>query len=198
MRTNLRRIAVSSLAGIVAIMSSATISRSQNWQNGGIYSSMDACKAQGNALIRSGSLSSYTCTPLPGLVRPLDTGTAKEIRHRSVKDGMSPDHIPSFAAIKKVLETNLGRKLTNYESRNLRDATNAIVYSTRLHQQYSRTYGGRNNPAQILQDSTDLQRAFIKDTQRIRPYLIESGHTPQQVDAAFKELDALNKALGLY
>jgi hypothetical protein len=197
MPTNFRRIAVSTLAVITLITGSATISRSQNLQRIGTFESLDACKAQGNALLRSGSISQYTCIPLPGL-RPIDTGTFKDMRRRSVKDGMTPDHIPSFAAIKKVLETNLGRKLTEDEARHLRDTTNTLVYSTRLHQQFSRTYGGRNNPTQILQDSQNLQRAFIEDMERIRSILIKSGYTPKQVDAAFQNLDALNKALGLY
>jgi hypothetical protein len=67
-----------------------------------------------------------------------------------------------------------------------------------MHQQFSRTYGGRNNPTQILQDSQNLRRAFIKDMESIRPFLIKSGYTPKQVDAAFQNLDALNRALGLY
>jgi hypothetical protein len=131
-------------------------------------------------------------------VQPLDVGTAREMTRRSRKDGMSPDHIPSFAAIKKALEAKLGRTLTRDEAKSLRDSTNTIVYPTGIHQQNSRTYGGRNYPKRVLQDSEDLRRAFIEDVQRIRPYLIKSGYTPQQVDDAIQKLDAMNKASGLY
>ncbi|MGY2972289.1 hypothetical protein ACVWWU_002700 [Pantoea sp. PA1] len=49
-------------------------------------------------------------------VKPLDVGSYKELKDRSVVgDGLEHDHIPSFAAIRQAKENELGRKLTPTE-----------------------------------------------------------------------------------
>ncbi|MGJ0193056.1 VENN motif pre-toxin domain-containing protein [Pantoea sp. RRHST58] len=51
-------------------------------------------------------------------VKPLDVGSYKELKDRSVVgDGLEHDHIPSFAAIRQAKENELGRKLTPAEEK---------------------------------------------------------------------------------
>ncbi|MFU9139272.1 hypothetical protein ACLRGG_21345, partial [Erwinia tasmaniensis] len=53
-------------------------------------------------------------------VKPLDVGSYKELKDRSVVgDRLEHDHIPSFAAIRQAKENELGRKLTPTEEKNL-------------------------------------------------------------------------------
>jgi hypothetical protein len=126
-------------------------------------------------------------------VKTLDVGTYGELAPNSAKDGLTPDHIPSFAAIRETREAELGRELSAGEERELRNTTNCIVYGTCTHQQESRTYGGRNTQTQIQQDAKNLLAAQERDLQAIRSALINEGNTPQDVDAAFNRLRELNK-----
>ena len=73
-----------------------------------------------------------------------------------------------------------------------------ILYDTRIHQQYSRTYGGRNSSAQISLDANDLYEAALKDMAAIRQALIESGSSPIDIDAAFELIHEQNRVKGLY
>lgn len=135
-------------------------------------------------------------------VKPLDTGTYKDMAARAVVgDNLTPDHIPSFAAIKKYREKVQGGAITGAAETALRNSTNTIVYSGTIHQKFSRTYGGRNTEAQIAADGKDansLKAAFVKDRDTVRPELIKSGLKAADVDKAFADLDALNKKIGLY
>lgn len=117
---------------------------------------------------------------------------------RSVKDGLTPDHIPSYAAVRTRVESELGRKLTAAEARKLRSNSNSIVVDTRLHQQVSRTYGGRNSPGQILQDSRNLGQAARLDQAAYQQSLLNSGYTQSQISDAFSRLHNLNRIAGLY
>jgi hypothetical protein len=69
MHTHLQRIVVSTIIAISAIASFATISRSQNWQNGAIYRSMAECEARMQALLRARRISAYKCSPVYRYVR---------------------------------------------------------------------------------------------------------------------------------
>jgi filamentous hemagglutinin len=134
-------------------------------------------------------------------VKPLEVGTYKAMSSRAVVgDTLTPDHIPSGAAVVKAYElknnTVVKKDSTLYNT--IYGSANTIVYSGAIHMGSSRTYGGRNTDAQILQDAKDLKGAFTRDTQAIRQPLINSGLKAADVDAAFQKLDALNKASGLY
>jgi hypothetical protein len=133
-----------------------------------------------------------------GPVAELEVGPYGPLARRSVGDGLTPDHIPSFAAIRADVERQLGRQLTAAEARALRNQTNTIVIPTESHKQVSRTYAGRNTFQQIQADSQNLQRAFHLDRQALRQHLIDRGHSPQAVDGAFRLLDFLNREAGRY
>ena len=111
---------------------------------------------------------------------------------------MSPDHIPSSAAIIKNLENKLGRKLTSAEERDLYNKSTCILYETELHKKISRTYGTRNTTAQISSDASDLFTAAQKDMDAIRQSLISSGMSSNDVDKAFELIHEMNYNLGLY
>jgi hypothetical protein len=129
---------------------------------------------------------------------PLDVGSYGTQAHRSVRDGMSPDHIPSFAAIRMHMERTLNRALTPKEAMDLRNSTTTLMVDTGIHQQVSRTYGGRNTPSQIARDSLDLQAAAVRDQAVYRESLRARGYSEQQIDAAFERIHAANKDKGLY
>jgi hypothetical protein len=133
-----------------------------------------------------------------GPVQPLDTGTYGQLAPNSVGDDLTPDHVPSFAAIRTRAERDLDRFLTDQEWDALRRNTNTVAIDTDIHQEFSRTYGGRNNPDQILQDSRDLEGAANRDMDALRPHLLNRGYTPRQIDDAFVRLHQLNRARGLY
>jgi len=136
--------------------------------------------------------------PRTGPVSQLEVGPYGPLARRSGGDGLTPDHIPSFAAVRANVERQLGRPLTAAEARTLYDQTNTIVIRTPTHQQGSRTYGGRNTAQQIQTDSQNLQSAFQADRAALRQRLIQDGHTPEAVDAAFQQLDQLNRQAGRY
>lgn len=92
----------------------------------------------------------------------------------------------------------MGRPLTPVEATQLRNGTNTLVIDTDIHQQVSRTYGGRNSPSQIALDASDLGAAARRDQVALQKQLIDRGYTQRQIDEAFIKLDQANKAKGLY
>lgn len=92
-------------------------------------------------------------------VKELDVDSFKNLKSRErVGDNLEHDHIPSFAALKKAKENELGRKLTPLEARRLRNDSIAVEVSSDIHKE-SRTYAGKNTKNQIDIDSKDLCQA---------------------------------------
>ena len=124
-----------------------------------------------------------------------ETGTFGELSPRSVKDGLTPDHIPSFAAVKE----NLSRSgvdvdsLSNADIRALRNNTNCIVVKTCDHQQFSRTFGGRNNRTQIQADAANLHKAANADLDTWEPVWRKNGWSDADISRARKEVHELNR-----
>ena len=116
----------------------------------------------------------------------------------SIKDGMTPDHIPSFAALKKNLERKLGKELNDIEAASLRNQGTSLLYETSLHQQFSRTYGGRNSASQIAEDAQDLFKAAQKDMDAIRNPLKDSGMSEVNIEKSFELIHEMNRKKGLY
>lgn len=131
-------------------------------------------------------------------VTPLEVGNYSNQARRSVRDGMTPDHIPSFAAVRQHMENQLGRRLTDQEATQLRNSTQTIMIDTQMHQQISRTYGGRNTPQQIAADAANLGAAARADQAAYNQALLNAGYTQQQIDAAFNQLHQANQNAGLY
>ncbi|MFW5700895.1 MAG: hypothetical protein ACOCWM_04320, partial [Cyclobacteriaceae bacterium] len=135
---------------------------------------------------------------LPKLGQKLNVSEYAISAKNSALDKMTPDHIPSFAASKKYLETKLGRSLTVDEAKKLSDEGTTILYETSIHQKYSRTYGGRNTSEQILNDSQNLFEAAKKDMEALRVPLLNSGVAEQEINKAFELIHEINRKKGLY
>ncbi|WP_436796388.1 DUF6531 domain-containing protein [Actinospongicola halichondriae] len=131
-------------------------------------------------------------------VAELDVGTYGDLARRSVGDGLTPDHVPSFAAVRRNVEESLGRELRPDEVRHLRNNTNCVVVCTQRHQAASRTFGGRNSPAQIASDAADLGAAARRDLAELRRDLLQRGFSRHHIDRAFERLHQLNRQDGRY
>jgi len=80
----------------------------------------------------------------------------------------------------------------------LRDEGTSLLYETSLHQQFSRTYSGRNSVSQIANDAQDLFQAAQKDLDALRIPLKNSGMSDADIDKAFELVHEMNRKKGLY
>ena len=150
----------------------------------------------------------------PG-TRDLDVGSYGDLsdgRDRARAAGedvpdLNHDHIPSQRAARAAVERELGRPLTPAESRALGAHLTTISVPTEVHQGSSRTYGGRNRsrdgdgpdaPRRWDGDSRDLRGAAEADMAAQRQALIDRGHSPEEVDAAFQQVRDRNEEIGAY
>ena len=140
----------------------------------------------------------YNTTKLPKLGEKLNVSEYGISAKNSAKDKMTPDHIPSFAALKKYLENKLGRKLRLHEITQYYNDATTILYETSLHQKYSRTYGGRNTAEQIAEDAQDLYKAAQKDMETLKKHLLDSGASESDIEKAFELIHEMNRKKGLY
>ena len=140
----------------------------------------------------------YKTTKLPKLGEKLNVSEYGISAKNSAKDKMTPDHIPSFAALKKYLENKLGRKLRPHEITQYYNDATTILYETSLHQKYSRTYGGRNTAEQIAEDAQDLYKAAQKDMETLKKHLLDSGASESDIEKAFELIHEMNRKKGLY
>ncbi|WP_181949603.1 VENN motif pre-toxin domain-containing protein, partial [Yersinia aleksiciae] len=130
-------------------------------------------------------------------VKALDVGSYKDLKKGEVVgDGLEHDHIPSFAALRKAKENELGRKLTPAEEKNLYQNATAVEVPKDAHQS-GPTYGGKNTAAQVQQDALDLCGAVCRDTDALRNNMIERGYDPKQVDDAIKQIIDRNHQTGV-
>lgn len=131
-------------------------------------------------------------------VKELEVGSYQELKSRAqVGDGLEHDHIPSFAALKKAKENELGRKLTDNEAKALYNDATTIEISRETHKA-GRTYGGKNTSEQIVKDASNLCEAQRCDIDVLRQNLLERGHSQKAVDEAIIKLKERNKDKGIY
>lgn len=153
----------------------------------------------------------------------LNIGTYKAMALISKKDAMTPDHIPSGAAVVVACYKidNSGKEppdsltiSTLYDSAtapyyHVYQKANTIVYDTAIHQKYSPTYG--QDRALILKHAKDLTVAFKEDKAVVFQKLLDLQKTrdannkpttiavsTQAVEKSFAGLNDLNKAAGIY
>lgn len=130
-------------------------------------------------------------------VKPLDVGSYKELKDRSkVGDGLEHDHIPSFAALKKAKETELGRPLTKEESNKLFNNATAVEVPKDVHAA-GPTYKGKNSATQVQKDAADLCGAQCRDTEALRQNMVNRGYDPKLVDDAIKKIIERNQEKGV-
>ncbi len=85
-----------------------------------------------------------------------------------LRNGTHADHMPSAAAVRAKLK----KLYPNVSPAELNEATKdtaTIIIPAEVHQKLSATYGGRNTPYQIEQDSRDLRAALDRDFDAITP-----------------------------
>ncbi|WP_188093365.1 hypothetical protein [Photorhabdus heterorhabditis] len=127
----------------------------------------------------------------------LDVGSYKELKSREVVgNGLEHDHIPSFAALKKAKENELGRPLKRDEEKNLYQNATAVEVPKDIHSA-GPTYRGKNTPLQVQQDAMNLCGAVCRDTDALRTNMIERGYDPKLVDNAVKKIIELNSQIGV-
>jgi hypothetical protein len=112
-----------------------------------------------------------------------DYGKLTSDKHNVVGDGLTPDHIPSRAALVREYENGLraqGRsepwtELEQAEINAINRKGVTIATKTKVHVEGSRTYGGKNQTAQIALDALDLEAAARRDIESVFKYLAERG-----------------------
>lgn len=113
------------------------------------------------------------------------------------RNGTHADHMPSAAAVRAFLRREYPDAKPAEIDRMAKDVASIIIPAD-IHQKLSATYGRRNSPTQIQQDSRDLRAAVDRDIETIRPALKESGVTDTQIDEAKAKMHQLNQEQGLY
>lgn len=130
-------------------------------------------------------------------VKALDVGAYEDLKKGEiVGDELEHDHIPPFAALKKSKEVELGRPLTDVETKKLYQNATAVEIPKDVHQT-GPTYGGKNTASQVQQDVMDLCGAVCSDTDALRNNMIERGYDPMQVDDAIKQIIERNRQMGV-
>lgn len=118
-----------------------------------------------------------------------------------VGDKLTPDHIPSFAAVAKAVENATGKGLSRSQRNKIRRITTTLVIPESVHENFSQTFKGRNGKARVLKDAMNLRAAAESNFKALRPGLIKEGLTNKQIDAAFeavrKQNEIIFKELGL-
>lgn len=135
----------------------------------------------------------YTGPALPCQVAGYDSLTKRAV----VGDEREHDHIPSAAAVRTSLEMHLQRKLVPAERAIVRRRATAVEVPKTVHQN-SRTYKGRNNPAQIRKDAENLRAAAERDVAMLAENLKKEGKTPEEIRACIDQIHARNAIFGIY
>lgn len=127
----------------------------------------------------------------------LEVELYSDFKGRSRQKKYEADHIPSRAAVETYL-AELYPTASDRDLEKMSDNVASIVIPKEVHQKLSETYGGRNNPEQIIRDAKDLRAAVDRNLNAIKPALKEYGATEEQIEAARARLHKLNSEQGLY
>ncbi|WP_338090986.1 S-type pyocin domain-containing protein [Photorhabdus aegyptia] len=114
-----------------------------------------------------------------------------------LRNGTHADHMPSDAAVQAYWK-NLYPELKPKQLERLSKNVAAIIIPADVHRKLSATYGGRNTPEQIRQDTSDLRGAVDRDFNTIMPALQEYGATERQLEEARVKMHKLNQEQRLY
>lgn len=123
-----------------------------------------------------------------------DVGRYGDLAPKSIGDGLTPDHIPSFASVRKALD-DADIEMSDDQLRALRNNTNCVVVQTCDHQSFSRTYGGRNSQNQIKNDSKELYRAVEADLNTWEVVWKKNGWSNKKIEQTRNEVHRLNNNL---
>jgi hypothetical protein len=146
-----------------------------------------------------GAYAKATGQPAKSGVTVGDIGSYGAIKHLEQKgDQLTGDHQPSGAAIKEAirlkLHAALNQALTRSMAQNAYKKAITVVVTDEWHKAYSRTYGGRNTPAQIAQDAKDLKMAAEKDWELTVPGLQKEGLDKKEIAQVWLALEEARAA----
>lgn len=113
------------------------------------------------------------------------------------RSGTHAEHMPSAVAVRTYLRREFQDAKPAEIDRIAQDVASIIIPAD-IHQKLSTTYGRRNNPTQIQQDSRYLRAAVERDIETIRSALKERGITDSQINEAKAKMHQLNQEQGLY
>ncbi|MGD3369864.1 hemagglutinin repeat-containing protein [Xanthomonas citri pv. citri] len=170
---------VDSMASVIGVISTGKAANSLLESSQGIGQKIDSAKE------------------VKAAVQELDVESFGGLKSREiVGDNLEHDHIPSFAAVRFAKEKELGRKLSKEEERILYNESTAIEVPKDVHRE-SPTYKGRNTPAQIEKDASDLCAAACRDIDALKANLLKRGYNEDDVEAAAKKIVKRNEELGI-
>ncbi|TNH44841.1 S-type pyocin domain-containing protein [Photorhabdus luminescens] len=114
-----------------------------------------------------------------------------------LRNGTHADHMPSAAAVRARLQ-KMYPDAQPFEIDAMAKDVAAIIIPAEVHRKLSMTYGGRNTPARIGQDSKDLRSAVDRDFDAIKPALKQYGATEDQLEEARSKMHKINQKQELY
>ncbi|WP_235430561.1 hypothetical protein [Xanthomonas sp. MUS 060] len=136
-------------------------------------------------------------SPAKTSVKELEVDSYRELKSREVVgDGLEHDHIPSFAALRTAKEAELGRPLTDAETKVLYQNATAVEVTKEVHVA-GPTYGGKNTIEQIQKDASDLCDAVCRNTDSLRYNLISRGYDSKLVDETVQKIIERNRKMGI-
>lgn len=111
--------------------------------------------------------------------------------------GSHADHMPSAAAVEKYLR-NLYPDMKAKDVEAMKKDVAALIIPASVHQKCSETYGGRNTPMQIDNDSKDLRKAVDKNFNMIKKCLLDEGYDEKEIEQARNKMHEVNQEQGWY
>nr|WP_201354104.1 S-type pyocin domain-containing protein [Aeromonas hydrophila] len=111
--------------------------------------------------------------------------------------GSHADHMPSAAAVEKYLR-NLYPDMKAKDVEAMKKDVAALIIPASVHQKCSETYGGRNTPMQIDNDSKDLRKAVDKNFNMVKKCLLDEGYDETEIEQARNKMHEVNQEQGWY
>lgn len=111
--------------------------------------------------------------------------------------GSHADHMPSAAAVEKYLR-NLYPDMKAKDVEAMKKDVAALIIPASVHQKCSETYGGRNTPMQIDNDSKDLRKAVDKNFNMVKKCLLDEGYDEKEIEQARNKMHEVNQEQGWY
>lgn len=129
-------------------------------------------------------------------VKLLEVDTYRRFQGRP-RLGAHADHMPSAAAVEKYLR-NLYPDMKAKDVEAMKKDVAALIIPASVHQKCSETYGGRNTPMQIDNDSKDLRKAVDKNFNMVKKCLLDEGYDEKEIEQARNKMHEVNQEQGWY
>ncbi|MBW3844989.1 S-type pyocin domain-containing protein [Aeromonas hydrophila] len=111
--------------------------------------------------------------------------------------GSHADHMPSAAAVEKYLRS-LYPDMKAKDVEAMKKDVAALIIPASVHQKCSETFGGRNTPMQIDNDSKDLRKAVDNNFNMVKKCLLDEGYNEKEVEQARNKMHEVNQEQGWY